>query len=225
MLKQTLIVHSNKLIVQPKILYETNAFFSPSTPCHKTTQSCHVVPALPSRLRTVCFCLVVHRTARSAMHGSWFSVQVCFFFFVCGPNTRPQVPSANRRQGTRARALASRRKTTGLDTEAEGCDDAIVATFRQNSLQESPPRTSTFWPRFRSLRPAGCLARLHGDLAFPVVKLRQDSLARPSEQIVKRIEFNDLQSLRCSFRDLGIVVFSRYRVVDVGETAAFSHPR
>ena len=28
----------------------------------------------------VCICFVVHRTGRSAIHGRWFSVFVCFFF-------------------------------------------------------------------------------------------------------------------------------------------------
>ena len=79
-------------------------------------------------------------------------------------------------------------------------DDAAVAAIRKNSLRESPPRTSAFWPRFRYWRPAGCPAKPRRS-GTPVVKLRQDSLAQPSEQV----EFTDLQSLRCPFRDLGIV--------------------
>ena len=50
----------------------------------------------------------------------------------------------------------------------------------------------------------------------PALKLQQDPLAQPSEQIVKRNEFNGLQSLRCPCRDRWIVVFSSYSVVDVG---------
>ena len=83
---------------------------------------------------------------------------------------------------------------------------------------------STFWPRFTFRRPALCPAKVQGP-GIPLVKLRQDPLAQPSQKTVKRIEFTDLQSLRCPFRDLGIFFFTMYSVVDVGEAAVFNHPR
>ena len=64
-------------------------------------------------------------------------------------------------------------------------DGAVVASTRPNSMQESLPRMRTFWPRFRSWRPARCPAKLQG-LGIPVVKLRQDPLAQPSQKTVKR---------------------------------------
>ena len=72
-LKQTVVVHSNKLIAPQKILFETSAFFCPSTSCRKTTHFFLSVLALPSRVKTVCFSFVVHRTGGSPIHGRWFS--------------------------------------------------------------------------------------------------------------------------------------------------------
>ena len=100
-------------------------------------------------------------------------------------------------------------------------DGAMVASTRPNSLQESRPRMRTFWPRFRSWRPARCPSKLQGS-GIPVVKLRQDPFAQPSEQVAQRIEFNDLQSLKGPCRNLGISVPSSCSVVDVG--AAISMP-
>ena len=71
-LKQTMVVHLLKHIAHQKNLYGTNTVFFPSTPDHKTTHSFRFVHALPSRVGTVCFRFVFHRTARSAIHGRLF---------------------------------------------------------------------------------------------------------------------------------------------------------
>ena len=83
------------------------------------------------------------------------------------------------------------------------------------------PGRATFWPRFRSWRPALCPTMLQGP-GIPVVKLRQDCLAQPFEKTVKRDETNDLQSLKGPCRNLGISVLSSCSVFNVG--AAISMP-
>ena len=81
----------------------------------------------------------------------------------------------------------------------------MVATIRPTTVQESRPGTKDVLDKVRSWRPARCPTKLQGS-GIPVLKLRQDSLATSSEQIVKRIEFNSLQSLGCPDRNLWIVV-------------------
>ena len=92
-------------------------------------------------------------------------------------------------------------------------DGAMVATIGPNSLQEGRCETSTRRPRFRSWRPARCLANLQRS-GISVVKLRQDSQAQPSQKTVKTDETNDLHSLRGPCRDLRVGVFFPAAIFD-----------
>ena len=90
--------------------------------------------------------------------------------------------------------------------------------FDRHRCRKFWPSTSTRYPRCRSWRPAR-----RQRSGIPVVKLRQHSLAQPSENIAKRDEINDLHSLKSPCRHLRIVALSSDRVVDVGEAAGVNH--
>ena len=160
------------------------------------------------------------RLIRLGLKRSELFVDVCFRqkiwfvlkFFACQDVVTPDVVSCS---ATISRKRRPRYRGRGMVMEP------WLRQFDRIRLQESLPRIRTFWPRFRSWRPARCPSKLQGS-GIPVVKLRQDPFAQPSEQVAQRIEFNDLQSLKGPCRGLGISVLSSCSVVDVG--AAISMP-